>query len=232
MRLYSGDFAAPKDIYSTLGNRKQEFDAKNKAFAGLYKLARGMENSAASDQFLQTVTNFTQMPDFDRDSVISAMNNAVRLQRLEIRGSGKTSRAGAKGLQMTPGDNFAEMWTLNNVETVSMGAAAEPVAEISAVRSGDRDVIKVQGFTIYVARNPPAGQPPVYWKADKEGTRSWFCAICGWGEHHFSQCTNTMDRKGETYVPAERIKRKKDMDAKFAARKKNKESKKNPESGN
>ena len=41
-----------------------------------------------------------------------------------------------------------------------------------------------------------------------------------------------MDRKGEAYVPGERIQRKKDMDAKFAARKKNKESKKSPESGN
>ena len=231
LRLFAGDFTAPRDIYRALGN-KQESDVKTKAFGGLHKLAKGMENSAASAIFLQTVTNFTQMTDFDRDAVISAMNNAVRLQRLEIRESGKTSRAGAKGLQMTPGDNFAELWTLNNVEGVSGGAGAEPVAEISAVRSGDRDVIKVAGHTIYVVRNPQPGQPPVYFKSDTVGTKSWFCQICGWGKHHFSQCSNTMDREGDIYVPADRIQRKKDSDAKYAARKKSKESKKDQGSGN
>ena len=228
LRIFSGDFTAPSDIYRVLGN-KQESDVKTKAFGGLHKLARGMENTAAADQFLQTVASFTQMQDFDRRSVISAMINSVRLQRLEIRGSGKTSRAGAKGLQMTPGDNFAEIWSLNNVEVVS---GEEPVAEISAVRSGDRDIIKVAGHTIYIVRNPQEGQPPVYFKSDKEGPKSWFCQICGWGEHHFSQCSNTMDRKGDIYVPGDRIQRKKETDAKYAARKKNKESKKNQESGN
>ena len=228
LRIFAGDFTAPRDIYRALGN-KQESDVKTKAFGGLHKLAKGMENSAASVVFLQTVTNFTQMTDFDRDAVISAMNNAVRLQRLEIRESGKTSRAGAKGLQMTPGDNFAELWTLSNVE---VAPREEPVAEISAVRSGDRDIIKVPGYTVYIVRNPREGQPPVYFKADKEGAQSWFCQICGWGEHHYSQCSNTMDRKGDMFVPADRIQRKKNSDAKFAARKKNKEAKKNQESGN
>ena len=228
LRIFSGDFTDPSDIYRALGS-KQETDVKTKAFGGLHKLARGMENNAASDQFMYAVTSFTQMPEFDRDSVISAMVNAVRLQRMEIRGAGKTSKAGAKGLQMRPGDNFAEMWSLNNVEMVS---GEEPVAELSAVRSGDRDVIKVAGYTVYIVRNPREGQPPVYFKADQEGAKSWFCQICGWGEHHYSQCSNTMDRKGDMFVPADRIQRKKNSDAKFAARKKNKEAKKNQESGN
>ena len=106
------------------------------------------------------------------------------------------------------------------------------MAEISAVRSGDRDIIKVEGYTIYIERNPREGQPPVYFKADQEGSKSWFCQICGWGEHHYTQCSNTMDRKGDIFVLADRIQRKKDSDAKFAARKRNKEAKKNQESGN
>ena len=48
LRIFSGDFTAPSDIYRVLGN-KQESDVKTKAFGGLHKLARGMENSAAAD---------------------------------------------------------------------------------------------------------------------------------------------------------------------------------------
>ena len=223
LRIYSGNFATASNIYNALGN-KQESDVKTKAFGGLYKLARGMANPTAADQFIQQVASFTQMQNFDRQSVISAMTTAVRLQQLEVTRMGRTSKANAKGLQMTPGDNFAEIWGLNNVEVASGGPERDLEAEISAVQLGDRDIIKVPGYTVYLVRKPQKGQPPVYFTSDDQGACSWFCQVCGWGEHHYTQCSNTMDRKGETFAPFDRIKRKKETDAKRAARKKEKES--------
>ena len=144
LRIHYGWFTSASNIYSTLGT-KQESHGKTQAFQGLYTLAQGIKNPTVAEQFIQQVASFKQIQNFDRQSVITAMTNAVRLRSMEVTRMGRTSKASAKGLQMTPGDNFAEMLGFNNMEAVSGGSEGRAEAEVNAVQLVDWDTIKVKG---------------------------------------------------------------------------------------
>ena len=71
---------------------------------------------------------------------------------MEVEKLGKASKTSPKGLQMTCGENFVEMWGFNNLEVAPGGSERSAEAEVNAVHS--RDSIKVKGYTVYINRNP------------------------------------------------------------------------------
>ena len=72
----------------------------------------------AAEHFMEQVVGFTNIHDFDQQTVIDVMNNTVCVRRMEVEKLGKVSKVNPKGLQMMCGENFAEMWGFKNLEAL------------------------------------------------------------------------------------------------------------------
>ena len=110
----------------------------------------------------------------------------------------KLSRISAKGLQLATGENFQEIYGPSGCE------------EVQGVPGGSGRLVmysQLSLYTVHINCNPKDTELPCWFTYNVLQKLSWFCQVCGWGKHHFTQCSSTMDVKGEIFVPTQCIKR-------------------------